>query len=218
MWTSASGLESLGLLALDLQGRLYLDLFFSGDFSFELSTLSQVRVGFTGGGGAGPFIAGLPCLGDPSLVVPEVEGARVDCWLVSEHTESGDLHTGNKSVLCSTSVCNIGFEISRFRRLLRSILDFLGKELYFAGLSFSLLPPLSATVSEGVRLTLEMSLEIPDLSTVSWLTFSFLTSAFVLLGESSMRQTCGCAATAGGCVDHVGVIILPRFSSVFECG
>lgn len=76
-----------------------MDLFFSGDFSFELSTLSQGRVGLTGGGGAGPFLEGLPCLGDPSLCVPGVVGARVDCWLVSEHTESGDLQTGNKSDL-----------------------------------------------------------------------------------------------------------------------
>jgi len=77
------------------------------------------------------------------------------------------------------------------RRLLRSILDFLGRELYFPGFSFSLLPPLSATFNDGVRFTLEISLDIPDLSVASWLTFSFLTSALVLLGESSMRQTCG---------------------------
>jgi len=108
---------SCGLCAFDLQGKLYLDLFFSGDFSFELSTTSHGRLGFTGGGGAGPFIAGLVCLGDPSRVFPGVvgarvdcwvlgarvegwvEGARVDCWLVSEQTESGDLHTGSRSDL-----------------------------------------------------------------------------------------------------------------------
>jgi len=87
------------LCALDLQGKLYLDLFFSGDFSFELSTTSHGRLGFTGGGGAGPFIAGLVCLGEPSLMFPGVVGARVDCWLVSEQRESGDLHTGSRSDL-----------------------------------------------------------------------------------------------------------------------
>jgi len=167
-----------------------LDLFFSGDLSFELSTDSLGEFDFVGGRGAGLFMEGLPCPGEVFWGFNPVLGARVDCWLVCEHRESGDLHTGNKSDLCSTSVCNIGLDISKFLKLLRSILDFLGKELYFPGFSFSLLAPLSATVSEGVLLTLEMSLEKPDLSAGSGLTFSFLASALVLLGESSMRQTC----------------------------
>lgn len=190
MWTDVSGLDSAVLLDFDLQGRLYLDLFFSGDLSFGLSLDSQGEFDFIGGGGAGRFMEGLPCLGDPSCGFNAVLGARVDCRLVSEVTESGDLHTGNKSDLCSTSVCNIGLDISKFLKLLRSILDFLGKELYFPGFSFSLLALLSATVNEGVLLTLEINLEKLDLSAGSGLTFSFFASTLVLLGESSMRQTC----------------------------
>jgi len=107
-------------------------------------------------------------------------------------------------------------DISKFLKLLRSILDFLGKELYFPGFSFSLPAGLSATLNEGVLFTFEMSLEKLDLSAGSGLTLSFLASALALLGESSMRQTCACVATAGGWVDHVGVIIFPTDSSVFE--
>jgi len=71
LWTNVSGLDSPScrsfvLLDLDLQGRLYLDLFFSGDLSFELSLVSPGEIDFIGGGGAGRFIEGLPCLGDPN--------------------------------------------------------------------------------------------------------------------------------------------------------
>jgi len=55
LWTAASGLDSLVLLDFDLQGRLYLDLFFSGDLSFELSVESEGEFGLAGGGGAGLF-------------------------------------------------------------------------------------------------------------------------------------------------------------------
>jgi len=191
---------SLPLLALDLQGKLYLDLFFSGDLSFELSLASLGETDFIGGGGAGRFMEGLPSLGDPSCRFDVELGARVDWMLVSEHIESGERQTGSRSDLCSTSVCNIGLDISKFLKLLLSILDFLGNELYFPGFSFSLPAFLSATFNDGVLFTLEMSFEKLDLSATSGLTLSFFASVLALLGdgESSMRQTCACVATAGG--------------------
>jgi len=175
-----------------------LDLVFSGDLSFEFLRESFNESDFEGGGGAGLFIDGLLCLGDPSGMVIALLGAKVDCELLSEHMESGERQTGNKSLLCSTSVCKIGLEISKFLKLLRSIFDFLGRELYFPGFSFSLLEGLSATFNDGVLLTLEISFERPDLSAGSGLTFSFFASVLGLLGESSIRQTCAWAATAGG--------------------
>jgi len=98
---------------------------------------------------------------------------------------SGDRHTGTRPDLCSISFCRIGLEISRFLTLLRSGLAFLGRELN--------LPPcfsLSATDSDGVLLTLEISLDRPP-EPGSGLSFS-------LCPESSMRQTWGWAATALG--------------------
>ena len=96
---------------------------------------------------------------------------------------SGDRHTGTRPDLCSISFCKIGLEISRFLTLLRSGLAFLGRELN--------LPPcfsLSATDSDGVLLTLEMSLDRPP-EPGSGLSFSLW---------PSMRHTWGWAATSLG--------------------
>ena len=170
-----------------------------------------------GGGGAGLFMpTGELCLGELTLGAVE-EVIVPDSGL----TESGDLHTGTRLDLCSMSFCRIGLEISRFLMLALSGFCFLGNELNFPPcFSFSLTPPpsLSATDSEGVLLTFEISLEKLDLSLPgSGLVLSrFVSETVLLLFDSSMRQTW--AATGAGWLDQVGVINLPTGSSLGSLG
>ena len=181
--------------------------------------LSVEITGFNdGGGGAGLFmLTGELCLGE--LTLGAVEEVKVPD---SELMESGDLQTGTRLDLCSMSFCRIGLEISRFLMLALSGFCFLGNELNFPPcFSFSLTPPpsLSATDSEGVLLTFEISLEKLDLSLPgSGLVLSLFTSDKVLLFDSSMRQTCAWVATGAGWLDQVGVISLPTGSSLGSLG
>lgn len=108
--------------------------------------------------------------------------------VASKLTAPDDPQTGTKSVLYSTSVCKIGLEISKFLKLVLSTFGFLGSELYLLGLSFSFGVPRSATPNEGVLLTLDISLEIPDLSAACsvGLFFSFRSTATPFSGYPSI--------------------------------
>lgn len=120
-------------------------------------------------------------------------------------------HTGTSPAGCSTSVCNTGLEISRFLRLFRSArLDFgfRVKELF----SFpSLLLPLSPMPRDGVRFTLEMSLDKLDLSVGEVAVPTGVVESVSLLPPTLHISTR--SADGVGSMLHVGVIILPRLST-----
>ena len=130
-----------------------------------------------GGGGAGRLVdTGLPCRARGGDTAPSGEA------------ESGERSTGTSPALCSMSFCRMGAEISRFLTLLRS--GFRGSELYFPPcFSFSLAPAsLSATDSDGVLFTPEISFERPDLSAPGS-GLCVLSLCLAAMSDSSIRQT-----------------------------
>ena len=185
--TLGGGLStSASLPALGLQGRKLRGFGFSGD-----------GAGLAGGGGAGRFMLGLPWhwAGLTSLV----EGAVLVVGEEVAVEESGERHTGRSSQGSVDTDWRTGAEMSRVLRLLRSDRPFLGKDPVLLLLElFSL--------TDGVRLTFEISFDKVDLSPESVESFP---PPF-----SSMWHTWTSCTWAWGCVDQVGVITFPRGSSV----
>lgn len=129
------------------------------DFSGEVAGF-----GAEGGGGAGRFM-----LGEGVASLTGWLGAMEARGEELEVTESGERHTGSRS-LCSTEPdWRTGDEMSRVLRLLRSGRDLRGRE---PSLPLVLLELFSLT--DGVRLTLEMSLEKVDFSEESVESFASL--------------------------------------------
>jgi hypothetical protein len=136
---------------------------------------------------------GLPC---------RVEGAMQVCGEACEVVESGDLQTGSSSPGSTEPDCSTGAEMSSVLRLLRSGRPFRGSEPILLVLAlFSLI--------DGVRFTFEINFEKVDLSAVSVVSFDSFSWIWI---------TWASCTWAWGWVDHVGVITLPRLSSVLGWG
>ena len=140
------------------------------DFSGEAAAIA----GF-GGGGAGRFMLGLPCLGDGLTSLASRLGAVQVCGEEEVEEESGDRQTGRRSPCSTEPDCSTVADMSRVLRLLRSGRPFRGSDPVLLLLEvFSL--------TDGVLFTFEINLESVDLSAES---VESLDPSF-----SSMWQTC----------------------------
>ena len=140
---------SVSFEAFARQGRKVFDFDFSG----------EVAAGFgaAGGGGAGLFMLGLPCLGEGLTSLGRRLGAMHVCGEDEVEEESGDLQTGRSSPGSTDPDWSTGAEMSNVLKLLLSGRPFRGRDPVLLLLElFSL--------TDGVRFTFEINFDRVDLS------------------------------------------------------
>jgi len=137
---------SVSFEAFARQGRKVFDFDFSG----------EVAAGF-GGGGAGLFMLGLPCLGEGLTSLGRRLGAMHVCGEDEVEEESGDRQTGRSSPGSTDPDCSTGAEMSNVLRLLLSGRPFRGSDPV-------LLLLVLFSLTEGVRFTFEINFDSVDLS------------------------------------------------------